>query len=111
MENKLNFNELRRYSGGIKFINPVQETSLEALESIRPTLNSRQEEVYEWLKKWGPANNTMIGQSLKRPINSITPRIKELRNKKLVIESHKEECPLTKRKTIFWKINDGRKKT
>lgn len=83
---------------------PVQQTSLDAFKIVREDLGSRQEEVYLFLTRFGPANNNMIAQSLKMPINSITPRVKELREKKLVGVDHEEPCPITGRNTIFWRV-------
>lgn len=81
----------------------IQETSREAYEQIKPELGNRQMEIYEYLKHFGPANNTMIAASLKRPINSITPRTFELRNLCLVGVSHIDRCPKTGRRVIWWK--------
>lgn len=81
----------------------IQPTSRESYEQIKPELGTRQMEIYEYLKHFGPANNTMIAASLKLPINSITPRTFELRDKCLVGVSHIDRCPKTGRKSIWWK--------
>ncbi len=82
---------------------PVTETSREAYQEIKPTLGKRQLQVYDWLKYFGPANNIMIAASLKLPINSVTPRTFELRDKCLVGVSHIDRCPKTGRNAIWWK--------
>ena len=85
---------------------PVTETSREAYEEIKPILGKRQMEIYEYLKHFGPANNTMIAASLKRPINSVTPRIWELVHGKGIVEqAFIGRCPVTKKNTIYWKVS------
>ena len=80
-----------------------QETSREAYLEIKKELGRRQKQVYEKLKELGTATNTMLSKALGLPINSITPRVFELREKKLVGVSHIGKCPITGRKAIFWK--------
>lgn len=82
----------------------IQQTSLEAFEEVKKELGKRQQQVYDWLKYFGPATNNMISNSIKLPINSITPRVYELRKKKLVGVSHIDKCPSTGRKAIWWKV-------
>jgi len=82
----------------------VQQTSLEAFEEVRQNLGERQRQVFEILKEIQPATNTMIAHYLRLPINCITPRIFELRQKNLVEMSHIDKCPITGRKAIFWKV-------
>ena len=81
----------------------VQQTSITAYESIKEELGNRQKMVYETIKKLGEADNLTISQYLKIPINSTTPRTKELRDKKLVGVS-RVGIGSTGRPVIFWKI-------
>jgi len=81
----------------------IQETSIETYKNIQDSLGERQLLVYNHLKQNGPANNKMIAKDLMLPINSITPRVYELRILKFVGVSHEAPCPITKRKSIFWK--------
>ena len=83
----------------------VQPTSLLAYLDISDELGDRQKEVLACFRRIQPASNTMISNFLCLPINSIVPRIFELRKKKLVVESHRDTCQFTKRKVIFWKCN------
>lgn len=85
----------------------VQETSKKAYKELKD-LGERQKQVYNAIKTLQYCTNTMIAKVLKLPINSITPRTKELREMSFVIESHKSWCPITKRKAIYWKINKKR---
>jgi Mn-dependent DtxR family transcriptional regulator len=82
----------------------IRDTSLEAYYEVLEDLEGRQREVYAALRELGPANNTMIANKLNLPINSITPRIHELRALGLVIFYKKDKCPYTSKKTIFWKV-------
>lgn len=84
--------------------NNIQQTSIEAYSNIQKSLGDRQRQVYDKLKEMGSATNTMISKALALPINSITPRVYELRMMKLVGVSHQDFCPLTLKKAIFWKI-------
>lgn len=80
-----------------------QNTSKLAYEEIIKDLGKRQLQVYNTLKKLKSATNTMISKELGLPINSITPRTKELRDQKLVGVSKVDKCPITKRTSIFWR--------
>jgi DNA-binding MarR family transcriptional regulator len=82
----------------------IQETSKQAYESIKEELGERQKQVLSVLEILGTANNRQISNHLKLPINSITPRIKELRDKKYVGVSKVDIDTLTNRKTIYWKL-------
>ncbi|MHA1676858.1 MAG: hypothetical protein ACTSU6_06740 [Candidatus Njordarchaeales archaeon] len=82
---------------------PVQQTSLEAFEEIKASLGKRQRQVYLKLKELGSATNCMLAEALKLPINSITPRVYELRKLRLVGVSEVGYCKVTGRKAIYWK--------
>lgn len=84
----------------------VQETSLEALTGIQNDklgLSNRQLIVLSGLMYLGIGTNTMIARHLRLPINCVTGRVFELRKLGLIVESHKGECPITKRNCIWWK--------
>ena len=83
----------------------ITATSLEAFNEIVPELGSRQLEVYKTIKKLGYCSNAMISKYLGLPINSITPRCKELREKELVKFSHTTTCPITRHRAMFWTLN------
>ena len=82
----------------------IQSTSINAFEEVNKTLGERQKVVYDALKHLKQANNKMIADKLNYPINSITPRVHELRNKKLVGVAFQGPDLNTGRKTIYWKI-------
>lgn len=81
-----------------------QPTSLSAYHEIKPTLGERQKEVYEILSLYPDLTNTEISEKLGLPINSITPRIFELRKYGKVEESCKRKCRVTGRTVIAWRV-------
>jgi hypothetical protein len=82
----------------------ITETSLLAYEEILETLGDRQILVYNALRRLKEADNLTISKYLNLPINSVTPRTLELRNKKLVTVSKVDLSPITHRKVIFWRV-------
>ena len=85
----------------------LQQTSLDAYFEVTRTLGERHLQVLNCLNELKEATNLMIAQSLSLPINSITPRVFELRQRGLVVESYRDTCPISKRKAIFWRIRHG----
>ena len=81
----------------------IQITSLKAYADVLETLGDRQIQVYKAIKDLRSANNLMIAERVGLPINSVTPRVKELRDLGVVRAHHKAYCPKTQRLTIFWK--------
>jgi DNA-binding MarR family transcriptional regulator len=58
----------------------MQQTSIEAYKAFTPReLGYRQKSVYHALLNNGPMSNKQLGRFLGWPINTITPRVKELR--------------------------------
>ncbi len=82
----------------------ITETSMMAFDMIQEDLGNRQFEVYKGFKKLEYANNTMLSKYLKLPINTVTPRTNELVKKGLIEFSHITTCPITRRKSKFWKL-------
>lgn len=81
----------------------MQQTSLESyFNEVKPNLNNKQKLVLEALEEIFPANNKMVAEHLDWPINSVTPRMLELRNKQQVIEAYIAK-DINGRKSIFWK--------
>lgn len=84
----------------------IQDTSLQAYNEIYADLGERQADVFQALKYLEYATNTMVADHLGIPINCVTGRCKELRDKGLVVESHKSWCAINKKsKAIYWKLN------
>lgn len=80
----------------------MQQTSLLAFREAKTRLNKTQSMVYEALEDISPATNKMVAKHLGWEINSITPRMLELRGKHKVIEAFKGR-DITGRTAIFWK--------
>ena len=76
-------------------------TSYEALQTISSTLSRRQAEVLECLKIHGAMTNHEIARAMGREINTITPRILELRRKGLV-SSGGSKIDVTGHRAMIW---------
>lgn len=82
-----------------------QETSRIAYaQNVIPTLGTRQLTVYEALKSRENFTNSELAGYLDWSINTVTPRVHELRKMKLVEEDYKRPCRVTGRTAIAWKI-------
>ena len=79
----------------------MQQTSILAYREIRGELAQRQADVYEIIKVHQPITNYRISKLLGKAINSVTPRVKELRDKKLVM-AFNTTIEETGRKSIQW---------
>jgi DNA-binding MarR family transcriptional regulator len=62
----------------------IQKTSLLAYLDVIPELGERQAEVFRIINVFQPISNKEIATVMNMPINSITPRVFELREKGLV---------------------------
>lgn len=86
-----------------------QQTSAKSFfEDVVQTLGNRQLRVYEIMaspkrKNW---TNSEIAHALGWPINTITPRIHELRHKQnpVVCEDEKRPCRIPGRTAIAWRL-------
>lgn len=85
----------------------IQQTSLESYFKVKKELGERQLQVLNCLHDLKEATNLMIAETLSLPINTITPRVFELRQEGLVVESYRDVCPISKRKAIFWRVKHG----
>lgn len=85
----------------------MQQTSLLAYRELDDTkLAARQRIVKDTIRQIQPATNRMIAAHLKWPINTVTPRVKELRGLGQVDEA-KRDIDVGGRKAIFWKIAEA----
>lgn len=66
----------------------LTQTSIFAYESVKGDLSKRQSEVLEALRTIQPADNNQLSEYLNWPINRVTPRIKELREKGVVEKAY-----------------------
>lgn len=79
-------------------------TSLIAFEEVLCNLGERQKVVLKAIQSLQPCSNLEISKFLGIPINSITPRCQELREKGLVIYYKKDICKYTNRLVYYWII-------
>ena len=85
----------------------MRATSLIAFSQIVESLGDRQMQVLKCIKEIGqPCSNLQISKYLHLPINSITPRVLELRKKGIVMMDRVGDCEFTGRKVIYWKIKN-----
>lgn len=87
----------------------IQETSQEAyLEEVKPSLKKRQQSVMEVFisKQPNDLTNNEIAHLLGWTINTVTPRVFELRGQGKLYESRRRPCLITGRKVIAWKLPD-----
>lgn len=82
----------------------IMPTSLLAYAEVLDTLGERQTLVYRKIRELKSCNNVMIAEALHFPINSITPRVNELRKKHIVMMDKKDICPFTGRMTCYWRV-------
>lgn len=83
----------------------LQQTSLFAYRNeIKPTLGARQKAIYDVLQTRKNWTNTEIAHYLSFPINTVTPRIKELREMDLVRLSETRKCNITGRICCSWEV-------
>ena len=82
----------------------MQSTSLTAyFNEVFPTLGERQKSVLIALRERADFTNNELAQYLGWPINTVTPRIWELRLKGYVCESCRRKDGVTGRTAIAWK--------
>jgi DNA-binding MarR family transcriptional regulator len=64
----------------------ITQTSLAAyLTDVKPKLNQKQHEVYRAIEEYGPITNKQLAEVMNRPVNTITPRVLELRQKRHIV--------------------------
>ena len=79
----------------------IQQTSAVAYASLED-LGERQTAVRNAISTLGAACNAKIALYLDIPINQVTGRVFELRDKGLVKEAYKAVWPATGRNVIWW---------
>ena len=83
----------------------MQPTSLEAYQEIYQGLGKRQARIFNTLFYGNNAlTNAEIAARITWPINTVTPRIFELRQKGLVTKSCTRKCGVTDHKAIAWRV-------
>ena len=65
----------------------MQQTSLQAyFNEVKPKLNQKQHEVYRAFEEYGPCTNKQLAEITGKPVNTITPRVLELRTKGFLVD-------------------------
>jgi hypothetical protein len=82
----------------------IQLTSLEAFMDIQPDLGFRQKQVLDVIQKMPFVCNYEISVILSLPINSITPRVKELRDLGMVVCMGTKQDRVSKRNVMIWSV-------
>jgi DNA-binding MarR family transcriptional regulator len=81
----------------------VQQTSIDAYRELYD-LGQKQADVLWALERLVTACNMDISYYLGIPINTVTPRVKELRDMELVEEDHRAPNPITGKVVIYWRV-------
>lgn len=81
----------------------VAQTSLFAFEAVRQDLSERQRLVYHALDPEVDYSNTEISRLINLPINCITPRVLELRQKGLLTQANTRQCKVTGKPVMTWR--------
>jgi hypothetical protein len=88
----------------------IQQTSLDAYSDIEDSLGERQLQVLRYFRELSKTHpnldftNTELSFSLELPINRITPRVYELRNRGYLEQSQIRYCRITGKRVIAWKL-------
>ena len=83
----------------------IQETSLIAYEKVCENLTRRQMEVYNIFKRLRfPVTNAELAKVMGWQINTITPRVLELRKKNMIVFHKKRRCHATHQIAMTWKL-------
>jgi hypothetical protein len=80
----------------------VQQTSLEAYKQAKVTMNDHQAIVLATIDVHGPISNKQISMILGWPINSVTPRVLELRTMEKVKFAGQRQDLKTGRHEMMW---------
>ena len=83
---------------------PVQSTSVIAYRDIEPTLGKKQQLIFGVLGLFANMTNNELARYLDWQINTVTPRVFELRKLGLIEEGERRPCDVSGRLSIAWKI-------
>ncbi len=83
----------------------LQDTSLQAFSEILPHLGARQKQVLKAIYVLGACCNQRIADYLNWPINYVCGRVKELRDKGLVVEAGRAKNRFG-RAVHLWRVSE-----
>ena len=82
----------------------IQDTSLEAYFLLESDLGRMQSFIFNIIREYPDVSNLDIARITGKPINSVTPRVKELRDKGLVFFNGYKIDRITKRRVMCWSV-------
>ena len=82
----------------------IQQTSLEAYKAILPELSNKQQEVVDVIEHHPGMSNHDIARFLNWEINTVTPRVNELREKGVVDLHAIKVDRITEKKVMTWEV-------
>lgn len=80
----------------------IQQTSLESYKALLPTLSERQQVVLDVIQNHPGMSNHDIARFLDWEINCVTPRVNELRDKRMVTFCGNKIDRITERNVMTW---------
>ena len=82
----------------------VRDTSIISYGDIKSTLGLRQRVILDIIRHMGTPTNLEISRYIGLPINTVTPRVFELKEKGLVYEVGKRTCLISGRMAYAWRV-------
>ena len=82
----------------------IQQTSIDSYKIVKETRKTVQQRIYDTIQSRGTATNRQISIITKIPINSVTARVKELREAGTVHQAGTEYDSTTKRTVMTWRL-------
>lgn len=82
----------------------VQQTSIDSYRIVKETRKTVQQKIYDTILSRGIATNRQISILTKIPINSVTARVKELRETGALEQAGTEYDSTTKRTVMTWRV-------
>lgn len=82
----------------------VQQTSIDSFKIVKLTQKTAQQKIYDTILSRGTATNRQISILTKIPINSVTARVKELREIGTVEQAGTEYDSTTERTVMTWRV-------
>ena len=79
----------------------------EAFESILDSLNERQRDVLNVIRKWQPISSERIAEHLNIYPHQVTPRVLELREMELIEFAGKSTSDKSKRPVSLWRTKQN----
>jgi transcription initiation factor IIE alpha subunit len=82
----------------------VQQSSIDSYKIVKETRKTVQQKIYDTILSRGYATNRQLSILTKIPINSVTARVKELREAGTLEQAGTEYDSTTKRTVMTWRV-------